>query len=118
MKDAKFTRLSPLESRILRVLWSKKKSKVRDIYNSVRRKKSIALTSVAVILDRLHKKGLVRREISSGRGGFHYTYYPVHDEEGFKVSIIEKTTEQLISAFGSTAVNYFNEKFSKRRPKK
>lgn len=118
MRGAKFGKLSPLESQILKVLWSRKKSRVRDIYTIVRKRRKVALTSVAVLLDRLHKKGLVKRDIGSGRGGFYYTYYPVHDEEGYKLSVIEKTTEQLIKKFGPTAVNYFNEKFSKRGKRK
>lgn len=118
MRDKSFTKLSPLESEILKVLWSKKSSRVREMYDSVRKRKKVALTSVAVLLDRLYKKGIVKREISSGRGGFYYIYYPVHDEESFKVSVIEKTTEQLIKTFGPTALNYFNEKFSKGGKKK
>lgn len=118
MNNHAFSNLSPLESDILKVLWSKKRSRVRDIYASVRRRKKVAPTSVAVLLDRMHKKGVVRRTIGKGRGGFYYVYYPVHDEESYKISVIERTTDQLIKAFGPVAVSYFNEKFSKRRGKK
>ena len=114
--DSRVLPLSPSESDILRVLWKKRKSKVRDIHQSLKRNK-IALTSVAVLLDRLYKKGLVQRKIEYGRGGFHYIYSTVYSESGFKRSIVEKTVNNLIDSFGSVAVNYFNEKFGRRRRK-
>lgn len=110
--------LSPLESDVLKILWKKKYSRVRDIHSTLKKKRKVALTSVAVTLDRLYKKGLVKREIKSGRGGFHYIYTPTYSEEGFKMSIIDKTVEQLIKSFGSTAITYFNEKLPKKRLKK
>ena len=115
----KFTYLSPLESDILKILWRKKKSKVRDVYKKLVHQKKVALTSVAVLLDRLHKKGFVKREISHGKGGFHYIYFPTYPtEQNFHRHIIEKSIDQLMKSFGSTAITYFNEKFSKKRGKK
>lgn len=131
--------LSPLEYDVLRVLWKKTPHddhncmtpkgrltvlssnrcgmKVRDIYKSLRKKRKVALTSVAVILDRLHEKKIVRRSVSSCRGGYHYIYSatPRHD---FEQSVVEKTVDRLIDNFGSVAVTYFNERFSKRKKNK
>ena len=103
--------LSPLEQDILSLLWVKKKAKVREIYQIIRKKKDIAHTSIAVMLDRLHQKNLVRREVESCRGGFRYTYYPLQCEAEFKNEKIRTAVDKLIEKFGSTAVNYFNERF-------
>lgn len=108
------TLLSPLECEILEVLWKKEDAKVRDIYKVVKKKRKVALTSIAVILDRLHKRNLVVRKIESGRGGYHYIYTPKISRNDFENSIVERTVDKLIECFGPTAVNYFNERFKKK----
>jgi len=104
--------MSPLESDVLRVLWPDKKMRVREIHEKLR--KAVALSSVAVICDRLHDKGIVARKIETARGGVRYVYYPTQDKNAFEKSVIDKTVNKLIDAFGHTAVSYFNERFRKR----
>ena len=106
--------LSPLEAEVLSALWKRKGAKARDIYMTVRKKRKVALTSVAVILDRLHDKKLVSRSIEKGRGGIHYIYSAAPKQE-IESTIVEKTVNKLINNFGSVAVNYFNERFGKKR---
>jgi len=112
-KVTDFSRLlSPLEGDVLKVLWPDKKLRVRDIHKKLRR--DVALSSVAVILDRLHSKKIVARDVETGRGGVRYIYYPVQDKEGFEKSVVEKTVNKLIDTFGQNAVAYFNDRFKKR----
>jgi predicted transcriptional regulator len=106
--------LSPLESDVLGVLWPNKSMKVRQIYSVLKKKRKVALTSVAVILDRLHEKGIVDREAETGRGGVRYIYFPIQNKKQFEKSIIENAVNKMIEKFGSTAVTYFNERFSKK----
>lgn len=113
-KKGLHTMLSPLECDILEVLWKKNDAKVRDIYKVVRKKRKVALTSIAVILDRLHKRNLVNRKIESGRGGYHYIYEAKITRNDFEHSIVESTVDKLIECFGPTAVNYFHERFKKK----
>ncbi|MBI2675756.1 MAG: BlaI/MecI/CopY family transcriptional regulator [Candidatus Aenigmarchaeota archaeon] len=110
--------LSPLESSILEALWQKRKAKVRELHSILKKEKRIALTSVAVCLDRLHKKGIVMRETETGQGGVHYIYSPLNTRQDFDKSIVENVVDKLIYNFGDIAVNYFNERFSKAEPKK
>ena len=74
--------LSPLEKDALRVLWPDKKLRVREIHKQLKRK--VALSSVAVILDRLHEKGVVNRCIETARGGVRYIYFPVQEKRLWK----------------------------------
>ena len=104
--------LSPLESDVLGILWPDKSMRVREIHQMLKRK--VALSSVAVILDRLHDKGIVSRSIETARGGVRYLYHPMQDQKEFEKSVVEKTVNRLIETFGSTAVSYFNERFRKR----
>ncbi len=106
--------LSPLESDVINTLFEKNEAKVRDIYNTLKKKRKVALTSIAVILDRLYKKGLVQRKVENGRGGTHYIYSPSENKTQLEKSIIENSINKLIDVFGPSAVNYFNERFSKR----
>lgn len=110
--------LSPLESDVMKILWSGQKMRVRKIHEKIKRKKKVALTSVAVILDRLHKKGVVNREVEKGRGGLHYIYFPKGEKSQFERSIVESTVNKLINTFGSSAVTYFHERFSKKEEEK
>ncbi len=104
--------LSPLEADVLSVLWPDKKLRVREIHEKLIKK--VALSSVAVICDRLHDKGIVARKIETARGGVRYIYYPTQDKSSFEKSVVENTVNKLIKTFGSNAVSYFNERFKKK----
>lgn len=107
--------LSPLESAILKVLWPNKRLRVKEIFVKLKEKKA-ALSSVAVICDRLHERGIVNRKIEATiKGGVRYVYYPSQDKAGFEKSVIERTVNSLLDAFGSTAVSYFNERFVRKK---
>lgn len=115
-------KLSPLESNVINILWGSAQStagmqerngcKVRDIHRSLKsRRQKVALTSVAVILDRLHDKGLVTRTAETGRGGIHYIYSAAKTREEFEKGAVATAVEGLVERFGPVAVNYFNERF-------
>lgn len=103
--------LSPLEGDVLSVLWPNRKLRVREIHQRLKRK--VAVSSVAVILDRLHDKGVVGRSEETARGGVRYVYFPLQDRQSFEKSVVEKTVNKLIDAFGHSAVSYFNERFKR-----
>lgn len=105
--------LSPLEQDVLQYLWPDRTMRVREIYEYLKPKRKVALSSIAVILDRLHEKGIVERKVETARGGLRYIYYPKQDKNEFEKSVIEKAVNGLIESFGASAVSYFNERFSK-----
>ncbi len=108
--------LSPLENDVLTELWPASEMKVREIYQALRKRhRKVALTSVAVILDRLFAKGVVDRKIETARGGLRYVYFPKKDKQQFETSVVDNTVNNLIEKFGSVAISYFNERFVKRR---
>ena len=107
--------LSPLEQDILKVIWPDKSMRVRAVYDKLKDKRKLALSSVAVLLDRLHDRGIVGRKVETGRGGVRYVYYPKQDRQGFEKSIVDSAVNKLIEKFGITAVSYFNERFARKR---
>ena len=113
--NSDFDVLSPLENDVLNELWPDKRFRVRDIYQILHKQRKVALTSVAVILDRLFEKGIVDRQIETARGGLRYVYFPKKDRKQFEKSVVEQTVNRLIASFGDAAVSYFNERFVKRK---
>lgn len=107
--------MSPLEEDILNILWQKDDARVREIYVSLRKRKKIALTSVAVSLDRLHSKKAVGRKVELGRGGPHYIYTARASKSEFERSLVDSTVNKLIDSFGGVAVSYFNDRFGKEK---
>lgn len=111
------TFLSPLETDTLVTLWKLEEARTREIHKLLKRRRKVALTSVAVMLDRLHQKGIVVRTIENGRGGSHYIYSPRFSKQEFEESVIDHTVNKLINNFGQVAANYFYKRFSKRQDK-
>jgi len=66
--------LGPLEIKILSALSELKEGTVKQVYNSLQKgDRSIAITTVATVLDRLFKKGLVERSlIDDGKPSYVY----------------------------------------------
>ncbi|HLD57922.1 MAG TPA: BlaI/MecI/CopY family transcriptional regulator [archaeon] len=110
--------VSPLQADILKGLWKQEKSTVRELYNTIKNKKKVALTSIAVDLDRLHKKGMVERVTENGLGGPHYIYSVSKSKSEFEKSVLDTTVNKLIEKFGSVAVDYFNDRFSSKNRKR
>lgn len=105
--------LSPLEHDVLCALWDNGgEFTVRKLHSMLKGKK-VALTSVAVILDRLHDKGFVSRRQEAGRGGIHYIYSANGSKLEMERNIVDSAVNNLLRAFGPVAVNYFDEKFGK-----
>ena len=109
------TLLSPLETDALLLLWKLDQARVRELHRLLKRNRRVALTSVAVILDRLHQKGMVSRTVEKGRGGGHYIYYPRSSRQEFEESVIDHTVNKLMTNFGNVAANYFYKRFAGRR---
>ncbi len=112
--NSRFEVLSPLEADVLNKLWPDREMRVRDLYKTLRPERRVALTSVAVILDRLFDKNVVDRKIETARGGLRYIYFPKKDKAQFEKSVVEETVDRLIAKFGEVALLYFNERFVKK----
>ena len=111
------TVLSALEADIMHLLWKKSPARVKHIHGELGRKHDVALTTIAVTMDRLHQRKIVERKIEAGRGGLHYLYYPAKLREEFEKGLIDQTVNKLIEVFGTTAVSYFDERFKKSAKK-
>lgn len=69
----------------------------------------VAVTTVATILDRLYRKGLVSRQLAKN-GGPHYLYKARVTKEEFKHAVVESVMGGLLQSFNDVTVAYLAEK--------
>lgn len=83
--------LGQLEAAVMDRLWSSDRAvTVREVLEDLQRDRSIAYTTVMTVMDNLHGKGLLSRELD-GRA---YRYRPVRSREEHTAAIME----QVLSA--------------------
>ena len=83
------TGLTPLELRILQVLWSDGPGTVQDVQKNL--SDDLAYTTVQTMLNVLHRKGKLQRKLT-GRA---YTYHPVESRETVLGHAIRELAERL-----------------------
>ncbi|AWS43794.1 BlaI/MecI/CopY family transcriptional regulator [Streptosporangium sp. 'caverna'] len=80
--------LGDLESTVMERLWSYHRSaSVRDVLEDLRREREIAYTTVMTVMDKLHKKGLLRRK-AVGRA---YVYETVASREAYTADLMRSS---------------------------
>lgn len=103
--------IGELEAEVLRVLKNFRRASARIIFEELGRKREIAYTTVSTTLDRLHKKGLVKRDEESGRGGMRYVYvYPKNST--LQKNIAGRMVDRLVTAFGPSVVSSIYERLA------
>jgi BlaI family penicillinase repressor len=95
--------LGDLQAEILGALQKLGKASARDVMNEIAPEKRVAYTTVSTVLDRLHKKGLVKRSRAPGRGGAKYIYFYATPVK-MRTNFVEKALNGLIEAFGPSVV--------------
>ncbi len=123
MKTTPFTKeliktVSPLEKEVIGLMEKERMYGAASIYASISKKMKVAPSSISVVLDRLYKKGLLRRETETARGGMRFLYSLEKDSNRFERKIVENTVNALIKKFGENAVAYFNESFNANKKRK
>ena len=102
--------LGDLEAVVLRQLWeSNRPLSVRESQSRTSRTRPVAVTTVATILDRLYRKGLVLRQLAR-EGSPHYLYRAKITEEEFKQAVVKNVMEGLLQGFNDVTVAYLAEK--------
>lgn len=93
--------LGPLEQEILEVLWTTGGATGREVFAEIKKTRSIALTTVLTVLERLAKKGLVRKS----KGESVYVFRPAYSREEFARSVSHEVLKGIfeISTSGACA---------------
>jgi len=95
--------LGDLQSDILGSLQKLGKASVREVMEEIGGDREIAYTTVSTVLDRLYRKGLVKRTKTIGRGGTRYLY-SYAATANTRTSLVRRSLDQLVSAFGPSIV--------------
>lgn len=94
--------LSELQLAVMRVLWQKKKAAVAEVQEALKSERDLALTTVATVLTRLEKAGLVVHRAS----GRHYLYRPLVSEEEVRRSMVSVLAERLFEGDVAALVSH------------
>ena len=83
--------LTDLQVAIMRVLWERGQATVAEIHEALLPERGLAPTTVATLLSRLEKRGIVKHRSVSRQ----YVYYPAISESEVRRSMVSDLAERL-----------------------
>jgi predicted transcriptional regulator len=97
--------LGDLEATVMEATWKLDKGDVKAIHQIVYKEKKVAVTTVATILDRLHKKGLVNRNLLTTHS-LKYEYSPAFTKMAFENAVVRDVFKGLLETFEDATIYY------------
>ncbi|MEL6427970.1 MAG: BlaI/MecI/CopY family transcriptional regulator [Planctomycetota bacterium] len=94
--------LGELQHAIMRVLWDRGEAPVSDVHRALLDERGLALTTIATMLSKMEKKGVVARR-REGRG---FVYRPTVTETQVHRTMVADLTEQLFDGDAAALVNH------------
>lgn len=83
--------LTELQMAIMRVLWERGQATVAEIHEALKAERGLALTTVATLLSRLERRGVVSHETRQRQ----YVYRAIVTEAEVRHSMVHELTERL-----------------------
>ncbi len=100
--------LGDLEAEVMTIIWKSNKVTVRDVYEQLRLKKTLAYTTIMTIMSRLAEKGLLQKE-SQGNA---YVYTPAISESDFAKQVVSEVLDGLLEEFNEPAISHMVDRLS------
>ena len=94
--------LTDLQLSLMRVIWARGEAAVSDVHEALEPERGLALTTVATILTRLERAGLVSRRPA----GRHYLYRALVSEEEVRRSMVSGLAERLFQGDVTALVSH------------
>jgi BlaI family transcriptional regulator, penicillinase repressor len=94
--------LGDLQLAIMRVLWSHGEATVADVHEALEAERGLALTTIATMLVKMEKKGVVDHRAEGRR----FIYRPLISEGQVRRSMVADLTAQLFRGDVSAFVNH------------
>lgn len=91
------TSLTDLQLAIMRILWDRAEATVLDVQNRLRPERDLAQTTIATLLSRLEKRGVIEHRLD----GRQFVYRPLVTEQEVRRSMVSELTTLLFD--GSSA---------------
>ena len=95
--------LSELEQEVMNEVWELDSCTVRDVVNIFTKTKGYAYTTIATILERLHEKGLLKKDTSA----FTVTFTPKITQVEYSKIIASSLFDKFFGTFGDAAIASF-----------
>ncbi|MBI4317047.1 MAG: BlaI/MecI/CopY family transcriptional regulator [Chloroflexi bacterium] len=98
--------LGDLEAEIMKLIWQRPPGvSVREIYEELQERRTIAYTTVMTTMARLAKKNLLRtRKVDN-----YYVYYPTLSETEYTSRFVGRILDQLLVNFSGAAISHFSD---------
>jgi predicted transcriptional regulator len=100
-KSPQVPRLTPPQLAILKVLWERSEATVVDIHEALQLERPLATTTIATLLSRLQKRGLVTYRTE----GRQYVYRAILQEEDAQQHALVEVTKGLFAGDVATMVS-------------
>jgi BlaI family transcriptional regulator, penicillinase repressor len=94
--------LTDLQLAIMRVVWDRGRVTVSEITDALRADRGLAQTTVATILSRLEKRGVVGHDVSARQ----FIYFPKVSEPEARRSMVSDLTERLFGGDPAALVSH------------
>ncbi|AVX21068.1 MAG: BlaI/MecI/CopY family transcriptional regulator [Bacillota bacterium] len=99
--------LGELEAEIMEIVWQHDRPvTVREVYEELRERRSIAYTTVMTIMSRLAEKELLQKTQESN----YYLYSPVYSREEFTTKVVSLVLDGLLADFAQPVLSHLVEK--------
>lgn len=94
--------LTELQISILRLLWARGEATVADLWETLHAERGLAQTTVATLLTRLERRGVVARRAEQRQ----YLYRALVTEAEVRRSMVEELTDRLFEGDVTALVNH------------
>lgn len=94
--------ISDLQLAVMRVLWRRGEAVVAEVHGDLKPERGLAPTTIATILSRLERRGLVRHR----NRGRQFLYSPVVSEQEIRHSMVATLTSRLFNGDATALVSH------------
>ncbi len=102
LEEAESHHLGDLQLAIMRILWSRGEASVADVHEALEPERGLALTTIATMLAKMEKKGVVDHRAEGRR----FIYHPTVSEGQVRRSMVTDLTSQLFRGDVFALVNH------------
>lgn len=102
MEETESHHLGDLQLAIMRILWSQGEASVADVHEALEPERGLALTTIATMLAKMEKKGVVDHRAEGRR----FIYRPTVSEGQVRRSMVSDLTSQLFRGDVFALVNH------------
>lgn len=100
--------LGPLEAQVMEIVWNKGEVTIRDVYDTLRKHRDLAYTTVMTVVHNLHRKDLLKQR----KDGNTHFYTTNQSRSQFIHSRVAEMLDALLEDFTEPALAHLAERLS------